>query len=167
MVAHLQVAVRPFIVTNNIKIFCKTMAVASRRARRAVAPPAKKSPLKNTRNQNTYLKVWGFRYGVVWLPLKNHHLDQARTWNGFRKWHFRASKFQKHFWGSMPSDTTGDSRLRRSFRLPPHTQISSYGHEDNTRSTSQKFSRVTLLFQSITICQPAASRYSFSLFFHF
>ena len=59
-----------------------------------------KSTLKNTRNQNTYW-TWSFRYGVVWWPLQNHHLDQVRTWNGFQKWHFRASKFL-NFWGNLP-----------------------------------------------------------------
>ena len=49
------------------------MAVASGAARGAVAPPpVKKPPLKNNRNQNTYLNI---RYGVVWFPLKNHYLD--------------------------------------------------------------------------------------------
>ena len=95
--------------------------------KRGSCPPAKKSPLKNTRNQNTYLNVWGFRYGVVWLPLKNHQQDQVRLWNGFWKWHFRAFEFQK-FLGSMPPDTRSDSCLRSSSSLPPHTQISSYSH---------------------------------------
>ena len=76
--------------------FWLTMAVASGGARGAVASPVQKSPLKNNRNQNTYLNILGsFRYGVVWLPLKNHYLGQVRTWNGFQKWHFRASKYKK------------------------------------------------------------------------
>ena len=29
----------------------------------------------------------------------------------------------KHFWGSMPPDLPSDSRLRRSFCLPPQTQL--------------------------------------------
>ena len=29
------------------------------------------------------------------LPLKNHYVGQVRTWNGFQKLHFRASKFKK------------------------------------------------------------------------
>ena len=32
------------------------------------------------------------------------------------------------FWGSMPPDPPSDLHLRRSFSLPPHTQISSCGH---------------------------------------
>ena len=35
------------------------MAVASGGARGAVAPPVKKPPLKNNRNQNTYLNILG------------------------------------------------------------------------------------------------------------
>ena len=68
--------------------------------------------------------------GAVWGVLGTEsydYLDQVRTWNGFRKCHFRASPFQ-NFWGSMPADPPSDSRLQRSFFLPPHTQISSYGH---------------------------------------
>ena len=69
------------------------------------------------------------RYGVVFL--QNHHLDQVRTWNGFRKWHFWACKLKKilgTFPFPFPQIPLSDSPLRRSFRLPPHTQISSYGH---------------------------------------
>ena len=43
-----------------------TMAVAIGGARGAVAPSVKVLPLKNNRNQNTYLNILGsFRYGVV------------------------------------------------------------------------------------------------------
>ena len=34
----------------------------------------------------------------------------------------------KHFWRSMPPGPPSDSRLGRSSSLPPHTQMSSYGH---------------------------------------
>ena len=110
------------------------MAVDSGGARGAVAPfpsphPSQENqPLKNTRNQSHTWTFGEFRYGVVWLPLKNHHLDPVRTWNGFRKWHFRASEFQQFLGEHAPNHPPPppppppqprDSRLRRSFCLPP------------------------------------------------
>ena len=104
-----------------------TMAVASGGAKGKLppslspTPPVKKSPLKNNRSQNTYLE---FLYGVVWLPLKNHYLDQVRTWNRFRKWYFRASKFKK-FLGEQTPLATGVSRTspHTNFYLRPCTHI--------------------------------------------
>ena len=50
--------------------------------------------LKKIKPKYIFERLGSFRDGVVWLPLKNHQ-DQVRTWNGFRIWHFRASKFQE------------------------------------------------------------------------
>ena len=45
--------------------------------------------------KHVFEHLGSFRYRVMWLLLKNHHQDQVRTWSSFRKWHFRASKFEK------------------------------------------------------------------------
>ena len=57
-------------------------------------------------------RTWGV-LGMEWYDY-HHHL----SWNGFRKWHFRASKFQK-FLGEHAPDPPCESRLRRSLSLPP------------------------------------------------
>ena len=58
------------------------------------------------------------------LPLTNHYPGQVRTWN------FISGLLNlNNFWGSMPPDPLSDWRLWRASRLPPHTQISSYGHD--------------------------------------
>ena len=68
-------------------------------------PPSQKKIIEENQKPKDVLERLGsFRYGVVWLPLKNHHLSCI----GFWKWHFRACKFP-------PSNY----RLRRSFSLPP------------------------------------------------
>ena len=72
------------------RVMVIVMAVASGGARGAVAPPSptkKHHTLKNTRNENTYLNVW-----EVLGTESYDNLDQVRTRNGFRKWHFRAFK---------------------------------------------------------------------------
>ena len=64
--------------------------------------PSQKITIEEKQKPKYVLEHFGsFSYGVARLPLKNHYLDQVRTWNGFRKWHFRDSKF-KNVWGNMP-----------------------------------------------------------------
>ena len=77
----------------------KYMAVASRREGGGISCPhsQKMSHWRILETQVVLELLGSFRYRVIWLLLKNHHLDQlhVRTWNGFRKRQFRASTFQK------------------------------------------------------------------------
>ena len=100
-----------------------------------VAPSQKINIEEYQKPKDVLERLRSFKYGVVWLPLKNHHL----SWIGFWKWHFRAYKFQD-FLVSLPPDPPSDLRLLHS--LPPPTQISSYGHAGSVPNSSCLSSRL-------------------------
>ena len=69
---------------------CRIMAVASGGAREAVAPQPENHHWTII---DAKISIWTFGLFSVrsHMILKNHHQDQVKSWNGFRKWHFRAS----------------------------------------------------------------------------